>query len=125
MSYVPKGRLANTYRPVPSVREVRVRPLPGFVAVTSTPGITPPDESVMLPLIVPWVWVWPKETLVRKNITLAKETRPKPRPLKLYLMMFPRLSGRLRPAAVARGLNFGAGCPMKPAPDQECERQAT
>ncbi len=51
--YVPTGRLVNEKTPEPSVTRLTVSPVAAFVAVTVTPGSTPPDESVMRPEIWP------------------------------------------------------------------------
>ena len=56
--YAPGGRTGKLYLPVSLLRNVRTRPVASFVTVTSTPGSTAPDASLIRPSIDP-VMRWP------------------------------------------------------------------
>src|ERR1051325_1691236 len=51
--YVPGGRRGTRYSPFESVVAVRLPCSEGPVTVTVTPGRTPPEESVTVPMIAP------------------------------------------------------------------------
>src|SRR5439155_11325990 len=52
-TYRPVGSDGAVYSPLESVTTTRTSPVPAFVSVTVTPGMTAPVESVIAPRIVP------------------------------------------------------------------------
>src|SRR6266508_141834 len=54
-SYVPTGREYAIYRPLALLSTTRSSPVPMFRTVTFAPGNTPPELSVMVPVITPVV----------------------------------------------------------------------
>src|SRR5712671_2554844 len=55
-SYLATGSLGNEYSPWPSVTVLSIVPRTVLVAVTVTPGTTPPVGSLTVPLILPPTW---------------------------------------------------------------------
>ena len=55
-SYLATGSFGNEYSPCPSVVVVNIVPSVVFVAVTLTPGMTPPLGSLTIPERLPPTW---------------------------------------------------------------------